>query len=93
MSEEYNNFKNLDLTNQLWKIYQLLSDSSKLVVKQEIENKQYYSQDFTKVSILGQSDKALYIMKDGYSMWLAKQFIYNPEKNYIPGKNYDIIDD
>ena len=71
--EEYNNFKNLDLTNQLWKIYQLLSERSKLVVTQEIGQieKQYHEQDLKKCLIMTITPKSWLIFKNDLQMFLA----------------------
>ena len=53
------------------------------------EEKEYFEQDFTKVIVLGETDKSWYIMKDGKQMYLAKQFIKDPI-NYDLGAAYDI---
>ena len=45
-------------------------------VKEEVE------QDFSKVTVMNQTDKALLVVKNGYQQWLAKQFIKNANIDY-----------
>ena len=71
--EEYQKFKNLDITNQLWKIYELLSDRSKLVVTQEIGTveKQFTEQDMTECLVRSITPKSFFIFKNDLQMFLA----------------------
>ena len=84
-------FKELDENDQNWLIYQLLSERSKLVVTQEIEQKEYFTQDFTKVTVMGETPKAWYIIKDGKQMYLAKQFIKDAQPAYSMGVPIDLV--
>ncbi len=86
-----NEFGKLALEDQLWKIYKLLSERSKLVVTQEIEKKEYFTQDFTKVTVMGETDKSWYIIKDGKQMYLAKQFIKDAQPAYPMGVPIDFV--
>ena len=79
------------LTIAQQKIFELLSEHSKLVVTQEIEKKEYFEQDFTKVTVMGETDKSWYIIKDGKQMYLAKQFIKDEQPAYPMGVPIDLV--
>ena len=79
-----------EINEKLDKIISMLSERSKLVVTQEITN-DIPTMDFTKVTIMGQTEKSLLVVKEGYQQFLARQFIYNPEEEYIDGRVYSII--
>lgn len=48
-------------------------------------------QDFSKVTIMNQTELALLVVKNGYKQWLARQFVKDPLKlGYQNGNIYDI---
>ena len=77
---------NFDVLNgKLDKILGLLSDRSRLVVTQEIENKEYFEQDFTGVTVMGETPKSWFVIKNGKQIYLAKQFIKDVQPAYPMG--------
>ena len=61
------------------------------VFRKDIATKEEVDMDFSQVTVMNQSEKALLVVKNGYQQWLARQFIKNPlELGYQNGNMYDI---
>lgn len=61
--------------------------------KKELNNtmKEEFEQDFSKVTIMNQSDLALLVVKNGYQQWLAKSLVKDKlELGYQNGNMYDV---
>ena len=75
------------------KLLALLKPESQETVIKEITNtvQETIEQDFSKVTIMGQSPLALLVVKKGYQQWLAKSLIKDKlELGYQNGNMYDI---
>ena len=58
--------------------------------KKALNTTEEVEQDFSKVTVMNQTDKALLVVKNGYQQWLARQFIKDKLKEYDNGVLYDI---
>ena len=84
----------IELSDNQKKMFDLLSERSKLVVTQEIGQieKQFHEQDFKKVTVLNETPKSFLVIKDGWQMYLAFSVIKDlPEdhKGFVPGTVHD----
>ena len=84
----------VNLNQNLIKIFNLLSERSKLTVTQEITNgkpkKEYFEQDFKGITVMGETPKSWFIVKNGKQMYLAKQFIKDVQEVYPMGVSIDL---
>lgn len=54
------------------------------------ESKEEVDMDFSKVTVMNQTEKALLVVKKGYQQWLAKSLIKGGGEGYDNGNVYDI---